>query len=192
MKGICFIEPLFHAVINGTKTQTRRIVKPQPIDKPELNTIFKRWVYWLFGESNAIKQPRYQVGEKVYLKEPYSLYVNNGNIEVMHKYMTGCSEDGDYKWRNKLFMPEKYARYFIEITGVKCEQLQDISGEDCIKEGVFIFPDKINGKTIYTYDANTGYEIPQNAYTALINQINGKGTWESNPYVWVYDFKLVK
>ncbi|MDR1346812.1 MAG: hypothetical protein LBJ63_00040 [Prevotellaceae bacterium] len=140
-------------------------------------------------------KPRYKPGETLYLKEPYW---SVGNV-VQYKYSCGNGVKGfdveSIKWSNKLFMPEKHARYFIEITGVRCERLQNIGDEDCLKEGI-----EEQQWTDYPY--NTFYVIPdttcelynapQEAYAALIDSINGKGTWNSNPFVWCYSFKLIK
>lgn len=96
--------------------------------------------------------------------------------------------------KNKLFMPEKYARYYIEITAVRAERLQDISDADCMTEGVI-------SRVAAVYPYELLYQIPEvpnyyatarQAYASLINNINGKGTWERNPYVWVYDFRLIE
>jgi hypothetical protein len=206
MKGICFIEPLFHAVIEGIKTQTRRIINPQPNffeeckpfcysdftikAKRKVNEDLEHWfeIY-----------PRYKVGEKIYLKEPY---VAGTRGLILYKYPP-CKMTSEYdremnnligkKWQNKLFMPTKYARYFIEINCVRCERLQDISYEDCFSEGMIQqFDDYQNALSIFGFDENPYMgETPQQAYAALIDKINGKGTWESNPYVFVYDFKLI-
>ena len=82
-------------------------------------------------------------------------------------------------------MPESIARYFIKITGVSAERLQDISEEDCFKEGVELY-NNYDG----TYGGWTAPSTLKEAYAALINSIHGNGTWEKNPWVWVYDFEL--
>ena len=141
MKGICFIQPLFHAVVEGRKTQTGRIVKYSkkqkwiPIDDIPKDAVYMlktTMVNGIYRSKQAF--PRYKVGETLYLKEPYfickeKLYYRYGN--QAEEFMP------NRYWKSKLFMPEKFARYFIEITGVRCERLQDISDEDCAKEGVF-------------------------------------------------------
>ena len=84
----------------------------------------------------------------------------------------------------------------IRITAVRVERLQDITDEDCLKEGIFqdegdnMFPPEV----FYDYEGNSddGFDYPREAYAALIDKISGKGTWDSNPYVFVYDFELVK
>ncbi len=192
MKGICFKEPLFMATIEGKKTQTRRIMSPQP-------SMFRHTITSLMQMFNlnpsALKgtmKPRYKVGEVVYLKEPY---FKLSNI-MFYKYdSTRTAEIAPYLWKNKLFMPTEAARYFIRITAVRAEKLQDISDKDCIKEGI----EKI-GPRSYMF---TGLEVkkkydgdgiastsPQVVYKEIIDRINGKGTWASNPWVWVYDYEL--
>lgn len=94
-------------------------------------------------------------------------------------------------------MPETAARYFIKITAVRAEKLQDISEKDCLKEGVYTISDYESEWWLHGCDKpiNGIYEswpTPRKAYAALIDKINGKGTWESNPWVWVYDYELFK
>lgn len=183
MKGICFKEALFNSIISGVKNQTRRIMKSQPDNNGVWDDDkFPRSVdsdlhgfngTTSEGESKEFK-PRYKVGEVLFLKEPYCFCKD----KPMYKYgESGTDLMPKRYWKNKLFMPKSAARYFIEITGVRIERLQNISDSDCVREG------------ISEWDAHLS---PQKAYAALIDEINGKGTWDANPFVWVYDFKLSK
>ena len=95
-------------------------------------------------------------------------------------------------------MPESAARYFIKITAVSVERLQDISEEDCLREGITIGRDFRFHKEPYYYCEgvlNNGrlmmFKTLTQTYATLIDKINGKGTWNKNPYVWVYDFELI-
>jgi hypothetical protein len=97
-------------------------------------------------------------------------------------------------------MPAMRAGTVPEITGVRCERLQDISDEDCAKEGItklsdmgILYEENIFTNGLETKFSASGYEeykTPREAYAALIDSINGKGTWDRNPYVFVYDFRL--
>lgn len=222
MKGIIFTEPNFHLSVQGIKKQTRRIIKPQPDNIRSFNRVLgntpdyelseKPWTpepaYHFLMHEGKYLNPRYKVGEIVYLKEPYAyapiieeqkdIYPHDDFIyRYGHKYMS-------IKWKNKLFMPEIAARYFIKITGVRAEKLQDISDEDCIKEGIVstdsiaedvyepVFENGLNATDKVNAVLNIQYETPQKAYKALINKINGKDTWDNNPWVWVYDYELKK
>ena len=124
MKGICFVEPLFNKVVDGSKTQTRRICGFRGKDLSEVE------------KAKLLAKCRYRLNEEVYLKEPY---IDDLSMDdVFYKY--GEEDpmlDYSYAWKNKLFMPESAARYFIKITGVRIERLQDISDEDCLKEGIY-------------------------------------------------------
>lgn len=220
MKGICYIEPLFHKVVKREKTQTRRMITIQPLDdrnwrvgtladstaREDKKKIGKNH-YLLLENEYTIKEsdsryftPKYKVGEIVYLKEPFVCYqethqelmTNASGLEIAYKYgnnlsienITGNSE---LKWGNKLFMPERYARYFIRITAVRAERLQDITNVDCRKEGV----DICKGCIERGCSMGEVCAYPSAEYKGLINKIHGKGTWEKNPFVWVYDFELI-
>ena len=187
MKGICFIEQLFHATIKGRKTQTRRTME-QPISFEGI--CGGVYIGKPIGKKGFIK-PRYKVGEIVYLKEPYSLDALAFDGEITYKFDNPNNEivSGGLEYENKRCMPAKYARYFIKITAVRCERLQNISDEDCMKEGIY---KHISHAKAYWKNGFDGlmFYAKRHAYAALINKINGKGTWESNPYVWVYDYEL--
>ena len=115
----------------------------------------------------------------------------SGWIDLPLKYHKG--------WRNKMFVYAGLMPHQIRITNVRVEKLQDISDEDCMKEGITTMTE---GK----YDVGNGYGwdtkidalkrdtffTPREAFAALFNRVSGKGTWESNPWVFVYEFELVK
>lgn len=204
MKGICFIKPLFELVTQKKKIETRRVITPQPLGVYCLGLQedgrFK-FADPAFHDYEYIR-PRYQIGDKVYLKEPYfqlPVMFENQTTEIIYRY-NDRSWDSSFSsinisWSNKLFMPESAARYWIEITNVFAERLQDIGRDSCIFEGiqdnVTLRPNNIGYKHRYTNMVDTiEYINAIDAYRALINKIDGKGTWESNPWVFVYDFKL--
>ena len=197
MKGIIFTESNFLLTIQGVKKQTRRIIKPQPEENLALaeegnydncdvsytNKFTK--ADWIDDSCNFFR-PRYKVSETVYLKEPYIITGQTYEYEYLHENKTDITcikRNGGYK--NKLFMPERAARYFIKITGVRAERLQDISDADCIKEG--INGCDYGGMQCVVYGLEKGLffdelgSTPTKAYAALIDSINGKGTWDSNP-----------
>ena len=280
MKGIMFTEAMFHATVEGRKTMTRRIMNPQPI-----KDVFAQEGFYELERNNQFLEykPRYQLGKTVYIKEPYKIELRGGKHKVFFDYSKviidlpqSVSCEGILKvqnlmrksktgYCNKLFVVKGLPEYFpykIEITAVRCERLQDISDEDCLKEGIFLdYPeshyyhyydsdnrfyckdceekgrerlideilkeklhnthfseldyedaiDELNGYSMddffeeaivcnicgkflsaYKNGAdNEDYYEAQEAYAALIDSINGKGTWDSNPWVWVYDYKLL-
>jgi len=195
-KGILFSQPMYAAVVSGTKTMTRRLIKPQPKYKYFVDFIADYGIIAHHGDTPDERQrlkPRYPPGESVYLKEPFwheytieADYYEHG--KTFYKY------DGDKisgKWKNPMFMPERFARNFIEIVSVKAEKLQNISDSDCEAEG--IVPEWQNGFVIGWRNKADGitYEKRQQAFAALINSIK-KGAWERNEWYWAYSFKLIK
>ena len=103
-------------------------------------------------------------------------------------------------YRNKMFVKADYMPHRIRITNIKVERLQDISDEDCMKEGIYtraaLHSLHVNGYA-YTFDnwsdrgIAMGSDTAKGAFASLIDRINGKGTWESNPWVYAYEFVLL-
>lgn len=135
---------------------------------------------------------RYKVGEILFLKEPY--FINeDGSIDYKFDNKTGHK-----KWENKLFMPEKYARHYIRIIDKRQEYLQDITTEECLKEGIEPYSMVVDSSlrlisTAYLNHIDGElYFHARDAFAALIDEIDGKGTWDKNPIVTRYEFELIK
>jgi hypothetical protein len=195
MKGKYFKEPLLESITSGQKTQWREVVKPQPIA-----CFMNRAVKYYDGEDRIERfiKPRYEPGEKVYIKEPFAIMgggkKNWGGI-VVYKHMPNATLDGlRPRWNAPITMPRKYARFFIRITDIICERLQEISSGDCWHEGIitgFCGNEGHKIKAYYVPGNEQPYVTPESAYEELVDSIYGKGTWKSNPYVYAYEFKLI-
>lgn len=148
-------------------------------------------------------QPNYEVGEVVAIAQSYK---DSGYDEdSLDRHPKDLSVRGLMKdssgWNNKMFVKSYDCKHHIKITNVKVERLQDISDEDCLKEGI-VKQEVISDESplIYAYDAflngESGYfasqwfKSPKEAFAVLIDKVSGKGAWERNPFVWVYEFKL--
>lgn len=194
---------LTKAVLDGLKTKTRRIIT---IDEEEL-TLFQTIYYnqafdFLEGKDlieayfdNYPKKIPYKKGEIVAVAQKYSEVINP--VDWVH---TKMYEDTK-AWTNKMFVRPDLMPHQIRFYDFHIERLQDISDEDCLKEGIYpyYYGDEEEKKRYgippdgYSFDGwGFYYPTPREAYAALINKISGKGTWESNPYVFAYDFKLWK
>ena len=92
-----------------------------------------------------------------------------------------------------MFVRAEDMPHHIRITKIRIERLQDIKSEDCLNEGLWRVGDVGLEGTTYWYHGltNSSFRTPQEAYASLIDRISGKGTWASNPYVFVYDFELI-
>ena len=201
MKKIMFNDRygLTRAVIDGRKTQTRRII---PKDFFSLTWDEKNGTLWYensmgdFIDVRNSKYALYKVGEVVAVAQSYR---DCGGFSEFGKSRweiiaasVGAANGG---WNNKMFVRPSFMPHQIRITDVRIERLQDISDEDCIKEGVRKVVNE-NGIYVQYYvgkgDNACSFENPREAFAHLIDKVSGKGTWERNPYVFVYDFELVK
>lgn len=205
MKKIMFNDRygLTQAVIEGRKTNTRRVI-PWDLtercmdfvsDAPSVGGVYIHEIEKDFYEREA---PRYKIGEVVAVAQCYyNAFSSRCDIPVY-------GADRTPGWRNKLFVRADLMPHQIRITGIRCERLQDISDDDCMKEGLFVNEYVSNDKKCHHYgfdgffDETAGwfaqgwYNTPRKAFAALIDKVSGLGTWGLNPWVVVYEFELVK
>lgn len=222
MKKIMFNDRfgLTDAVLNRRKTQTRRIVSSRKTFKGEWVAGFH--VYRRQSDGAILEYPcmydaderdldggqilpKYKVGEIIAIAQDYSTILNELEDPKNYCCMGHWETDGPKRAHyaglcyhpggtNKMFVAPNEMPHQIKIAGIRIERLQEISDEDCIKEGVYMDEDPMNVQAfIYSFpNALQWYFSPQEAYAHMIERICGKGTWTSNPYVFVYDFELVK
>lgn len=205
MKKIMFNDRygLTEAVLSGRKTQTRRIVKRNQLFKRDPDGMWtddekKAWEQSGIYESdfrneedmrNAFEwlkaHASYKVGEVVAVAQSYK---DAGVKDVPSPIESIFYEAHHLKgWNNKMFVRADLMPHQIRITNVRVERLNDISEADCIAEGVI--KGMFGSVTCYIPNMSLGpYPTPREAYAALIDHIAGKGTWERNPWVFVYDF----
>ena len=199
MKKIMFNDKylLTQAVLNGTKTMTRRSFARFEPDARMFDEIYNieggfddkgRWIFTLYNENGDIigdMIPHYNVGEVVAIAQNYN-DIGKPQYDKFGKDVAGNN--------NKLFVKADLLPRHIRITDVKVERLQDIPEEEILKEGVWQFYDN---KKLFYISKNTGeastvcFLSAREAFAYLIDKISGKGTWESNPWVVAYSFELV-
>src|SRR5574344_417092 len=202
---------LTEAVLDGSKRMTRRICKVQrPSDKwrivfpiigqlinPECLPYAYAWRNDKTEEYTDWCVPRYKVGEIVAVAQSYesineNYFNNNDPMRFYYKQQTENLKG----WNNKMFVRADLMPHQIQITDIRLERLQDISDEDCIAEGIYkgqCGSIETHFMDAYYFKGNIQpYCTPRDAYAELIDKVSGKGVWESNPYVFVYEFKLIK
>lgn len=152
---------------------------------------------------------RYKVGEVVAVAQRYCTILNELENPANYYCMEHWEQDNglraeyagmmfDPGYNNKLFARAEMMPHQIRIKGVRCERLQDISDEDCMKEGVVDVTYFKSGGRPYELFALPGHEYeetfntPRQAFAALIDKVCGRGTWDLNPWVVAYEFELVK
>lgn len=190
---------LTQAVISGRKTVTRRIVDPQgKYEKlrwwqPCLE--FEECLYgYTENEGWEVIEPRYNVGEIVAVAQRYDSFLHPNNGVIEHDYQTTALASKG--WDNKMFVKADLMPHQIQIRDLRIERLQDISEEDCMKEGVYrdYGDTEFPPQEFYDYDWNedNGFDTPREAFASLIDKVSGRGTWDRNPFVWRIEFELVK
>lgn len=237
IKPILFNTPMARAIMNGSKTQTRRIIKPQPLFNENAGYCQDGSCYGLgFSKKETERnftecRAKYQIDDIIWVREMFfakGFWEKSGLTKsgkqawtfnddtFLDRFMSNCGYKyfdsipdniksghnnlrGYYK-RPSIFMPKEACRNFLKTTKVRVERVQDISEEDAIAEGVLFYDcDITKGRYFKDYlTKEEGYGHPDHDYPtvrtakesfeSLWISINGQESWDSNPYVWVYDF----
>ena len=200
-RPILFSGAMVRAILAGTKTQTRRIVKPQPASGAGLRVSVPQpangGASVVFGAVDArgvwsdalrLQCPYGAAGDQLWVRETWAQHTVGG--EVFTVYRADCGDDGDgAPWRPSIFMPRALSRISLEIAGVRVERVQQISEADARAEGVMIASDTVTPVTLYDKYADPATHV--DAYADLWDSINGaRGFgWDANPWVWVLEFR---
>lgn len=202
MKKIMFNDKygLTQAVLDGRKTMTRRIVSEKLLDRwtdyddfcnnvSVENAPTERQYY--DEKDFFLNNAPYKLGEVVAIAQSYESVYHECGLETMDMLVSSLKYNAG--WTNKMFVKTDLMPHHIEIIGINVERLQDISDEDCLKEGIIHVSTFLGQKIYHTPHVNGSYlstNVAQEAFAYLIDKVSGKGTWEENPFVWVYEFKL--
>ena len=201
---------LTQAVLEGRKTMTRRIVPINLYNQTDWKAVEEGNYMAVIDGDGYISDIRfcgnYGIGDVIAIAQAYK-DVNCAGYPVDSRYdsfrtaySAGCVKESNGGWNNKMFVKADLMPHHIKITNVHVERLQDISDEDILREGVLQSAD---GYDCYTFDGwvkrTKGKELPTKIYTknrreafaTLIDKVSGKGTWEKNPWVFVYEFDLI-
>lgn len=190
-------------LLAGTKSQTRRIVKPQPSAAPHLLSIDGR-LSAMWGDprtrgNQVCPCPYGQPGDLLYVKETFccgtpahpsgigiipSAKIKRGQ-KVVYRAATDFAGD-DPPWRPSIHMPRSFSRLTLELTDVRVERVQDISVDDCHAEGI---PYRSSDEPA-SGSAKNAYDNARNAFYHLWNDTNGAGAWERNDWCWALTFRV--
>lgn len=186
---------LTHDVLMRLKNQTRRVIPEKILDRFEM----ARQTYMNCTSlcDDPINPPKledfspYKVGDEIAIAQSYfDIY-----MQIPEHSRDKNTEDVSRKagWHNKMFVKAEDMPHRIRITKVRAQHLQDISDEDCLAEGIrkIFFGTKVRYAFNYE-DKLKVFDDPRVAYAKLIDKVGKKGTWDSNPMVYAYDFELIK
>lgn len=196
-RPILFSAPMVRAILDGGKTQTRRVVKKMHV--PAL------------GRPPADGAPWYaEPGDRLWVRETYALHHawdghpptagGSASKRVWHRADAPNAIDGRGRWRPSIHMPRWASRITLEVTSVRVERLQDITEEDARAEGVDWSRPEPYGEKWDDDDREdprevgyppAGASFARDNFRRLWSGINGPESWDANPWVWVVGFRLV-
>jgi len=189
LKPIIFNSESVRAILDGRKSQTRRVIKPQP--KAVLSRIVNSdlWTYTLCDKE--WKCPYGKIGSRLWVRETFSDYM--GDIYYRASFQENPSSPEIPSWQSSIFMSKDLSRITLEITNIKVERVKDITEKDAKAEGCELqFKD---GRYITDADPEHAdcwdYKLAFEELWDYINEKRGFG-WEKNPFVWVIEFKVAK
>ncbi len=194
---ILFTGEMVKAILDGRKTVTRRVIKPQPV-------FIEESFRWRWGKTGAVTASREwwnymdsldhcpygQPGDLLWVRETWAAHPTLNRVQPKYLdcaeiyYRATCDNDSHYSWRPSIHMPRWASRITLEVTGVKGERLRGISEDDARAEGV----------TPSGVGADLAHLKYRAGFQTLWDTINAKRghSWESNPWVWVVEFKQVQ
>ncbi|MBT0367283.1 hypothetical protein ISO55_09960 [Morganella morganii subsp. morganii] len=204
-RGIIFNDEMVRAILDGRKTQTRRIIKSVPTTHD-----FHGWVMsstcakdegkacWAIGDSPLLKDPIRRncpfgkIGDRLWVRETWQCGLcTESTFAYRATHKPSDLEEGwseIIKWRPSSQMPRWASRILLEITGVRVERLQDISQADAIAEGA-----PPSHPTIDVVSREYGFpDFSRSWFWQTWWHIYGKKNWQANPWVWVIEFKQIQ
>jgi hypothetical protein len=205
-RPIIFGDDMIRAILDGRKTQTRRVAKNVHFDstyRAKWKAVRKRTEVSIDTPAAMLGEvcPYGQPGDRLWVREKFATHfiwdkLPPGHIDIeVHadcffygdgSIAGGCDDCQRGKWRASIHMPRFASRITLEITGVRVERLQDISGEDCAAEGV---ADPIGSPRVYGVVTE---QFAKEQFARLWQSINGPDSWDANPWVWVIEFRRIK
>jgi len=209
-RPILFKAPMVRAILDGSKTQTRRVVKPQP--SRELMTEYEcirqsRLSARTDAEilSDCLLCPYGIPGDRLWCRETFAIvprtaYARSEGVQQMLRpdddhdaaiYRAGWDRsNGGFRWRPSIHMPRWASRILLEIVSVRVERLQDISEDDARAEGIE-YSERFGGYCVGMAEHYNSHD-PRLSYASLWESINGPDSWSANPWVWVIAFRRIE
>lgn len=205
-RPILFNAQMVRALLDGTKTQTRRVIKPQPTHFNPAGV--PRLANPISGPAKVIACPYGQPGDRLWVRESFDFLPNSGTddpsaCEIVYWATGGIeprSAPSDYnpmiygtnKVRPSIHMPRWASRITLEVTGVRVERVQDISEADAIAEGCTPTHNGYYWGGPHPVYGRKQFAVAVNAYRDLWESINGHGSFYADQWAWVVEFKRVE
>ena len=198
-RPILFSAPMVRALLAGTKTQTRRIIKPQHL------AFFNQDAAAMLSDWNERPLPYGKPGDRLWVRETWRAELTWNTTkpsEIPDEAALWYAADDQQrnngrgtkfkgKLRSSIHMPRAASRITLEITSVRVERLQEISIEDAKAEGAWGPDDSIVQKVADYFGTDIFSANPRKAFQMLWESINGPDSWAANPWVWAIEFRRV-
>ena len=169
-KPILFSTEMVRAILDGRKTQTRRVVKPSVLEKG---------TNWFWNPNENICLAQYRKGDVLWVRETWA------KDDTYYYKADGSCGSRCGKWKPSIHMPKAAARIWLEVTDVRVERLQEITGQDALKEGL---NSHVHPQAFY-FDCNQR-EMFENLWNSTIKKSDlDRYGWDANPWAWVIEFE---
>lgn len=209
MKPILFNSDMVRAIIDGRKTQTRRVCKISTVDGevdhnkcnyveyPERNYLGVCANFYDGLAYMGAAKPMYQKDDILYVRETWAQGCTYSTAKKYY-YRADGETDNVYKWHPSIHMPKEAARIFLRVTNVCVERLQEITPEEAVSEGVgnLYLPDIAYGNKDYGCEVDDDYGLVKEQFAHLWDSTIKKSDlprygWDANPWVWVYELERI-
>lgn len=212
-RPILFSAPMVRALLDGSKTQTRRIAKAKDLARASADGVelWSGFMGWQLAEAVLADQslstnkdtrcPHGQLGDRLWVRETHRPIFGQTCGLIAVDYLADPREKwerlGDQigtptKWTPSIHMRREYSRIMLEVVSVRVERLNDCSEADAQAEGATLYaPANHLSHGGWSHDGYYVHASARESYERLWNAINGAGSWEANPWVWVVEFKRV-
>jgi hypothetical protein len=192
-RPMLFSAPMIRALLAGTKSQTRRVVKDTGLYAIDAA---------IHGAETAARELQALASRCPYGQPGHKLWVRETHMDLGACYLYRADPGAETEralvapaqpWKPAIHMPRAASRITLEVTGVRVERLQDITAADAIAEGIDADAQPGDAVPLWRNYSTGGTTVePRFSYETLWNQINGQGAWELSPWVWVVEFKRVE
>lgn len=196
-KPILFSTEMVKSILDFRKKLTRRTQGLEIINKNPDDwfldglIILGRFIFHNLNSKEEIQiKPKFEIGDILWVRESFAkppIYA----FGVKYIYKAGFNES-ICGWKPSIHMPKEAARIFLEVTNIRVERLRDISEDDAIAEGILKVSIAPFVHRFKNYLCENKFIGPKESFKTLWIKINGEDSWKANPWVWVYEFKVVE
>lgn len=195
-RPILFSAPMVRALLDGSKTQTRRMMKPQPnaVSIVASQSYPHEFVPWKDGQPHhSIICPHGDADDELWVRETHYVWSAGNKDGTGRRIDYRASEPlAPCTWTSAIFTPRWASRITLRITAVRAERLQDISETDAKAEGASFHNGGGIGHSGWRHDYKDVHADARSSYARFWKELNGAESWDANPWLWVISFERIR